>query len=81
MANMNRKASAEILGILSANMKRLREARGFTQEDLGRICGFHKNYVSNVEQAVVNITLANLEALAKGLGCTEGDLLRRPPKP
>lgn len=79
MANRNRKASAEILGRLSANVKRFREARGYTQEQLAKICGFNTNYVSNVEQATVNITLANLEALAKGLGCTEAELLRRPP--
>jgi transcriptional regulator with XRE-family HTH domain len=40
-------------------------------------CGFHKNYVSNVEQARVNITLANLEALAGGLECGEEELLMR----
>jgi transcriptional regulator with XRE-family HTH domain len=77
---MNRKASAEILAILSANMRRFREARGLTQGGLAELCGFHRNYVSNIEQATVNITLANLEALARGLGCTEVELLRRPEK-
>ena len=75
---MNRKASAEILGILSANVKRLREARGLTQEELGDRCGYHRTYVSNIEHANLNVTLANLEALAAGLGCTVEDLLKRP---
>jgi transcriptional regulator with XRE-family HTH domain len=74
---MNRKPSLGIRHRLSHNLKRLRAARGYTQEQLGQLCGFHKNYISNVEQAVVNITLANLEALATGLGCPEGDLLSR----
>jgi DNA-binding Xre family transcriptional regulator len=78
MAKKTRKASADILLRLSANLKRLREARGYTQEQLANVCGVTKSYVSNVEQATVNITLANLETLAKGLGCTESDLLRRP---
>ena len=81
MANKNRKASAEILVRLSANVKRFREARGYTQEDLAKVSGLTKNYVRNVEQATLNITLATLEALAKGLGCTEEDLLTRRPKP
>lgn len=76
---MNRKASQAVLNRLSDNMKRLRAARGITQRQLGMICGFHKNYISNVEQATVNITLGNLEALATGLGCLEEDLLRRKP--
>jgi ribosome-binding protein aMBF1 (putative translation factor) len=81
MANKNRKASLEIRWRLSSNVRSLREARGYTQEDLARLCQLNKNYVSNVEQATVNITLANLEALAKGLGCTEEELLKRHPGP
>jgi len=41
------------------------------------MCGLTKSYVGNVEQATVNITLANLEALAIGLHCGEDELLRR----
>jgi transcriptional regulator with XRE-family HTH domain len=80
MASKNRKASAEILRRLSANVKRFRAARGYTQEELAKVCGLRRNYVSNVEQATVNITLANLEALARGLGCTEEELLSLPPR-
>ncbi len=80
MANQNRKPTDEILLRLSNNVKRLREARGYTQEDLAKLCGFKKSYISRVEQAIVNITLANLQTLARGLGCTEGDLLRRQPR-
>jgi transcriptional regulator with XRE-family HTH domain len=62
---MNRKPSLGIRHWLSDNLKRLRAAH----------CGLHKNYVSNVEQGAVNISLANLEALATGLGCIEWELL------
>jgi hypothetical protein len=48
-----------------------------TQEGLAKVCGLHRNYVGNVEQATVNISLANLEALATGLRCGEEELLRR----
>jgi transcriptional regulator with XRE-family HTH domain len=71
-----RKPSSEIRWRLAANLRRLRKARGYTQERLGKLCGLTKNYISNVEQATVNVTLANLEALAKGLNCRESDLLR-----
>lgn len=73
----NRKPSEEILKSLSLNLRKLRKGRGLTQARLAQRCGFHKNYVSNVEQGTVNITLANLEALADGLDCWEEDLLRR----
>ncbi len=73
----NRKATGQILYRLADNVKRMRAARGYTQDELARICGFEKSYVSRVEQAIVNITLANLQALAVGLGCTESELLMR----
>ncbi len=78
MGNQNRKASADILWRLSTNLKRLRQARGYTQQQLADLSGLSNSYISNVEQGTVNISLANLEALANGLGCAEEDLLRRP---
>jgi transcriptional regulator with XRE-family HTH domain len=70
----NRKASRAIRYRLADNIAALRRARGLTQERLGRRMQMQKNYVSNVEQGVVNITLANLEALAEGLQCDVRDL-------
>jgi DNA-binding Xre family transcriptional regulator len=78
MGTKNRKASPEILWRLATNLKRLREARGYTQHELARRCGFPNSYISDIEQETVNITLANLEALANGLECFAEDLLRRP---
>jgi transcriptional regulator with XRE-family HTH domain len=73
----NRKPSWGICCRLADNLKKYRLLRGYTQADLAVRCGFHKNYVGNVEQARVNITLANLETLAGGLGCGEEELLMR----
>ena len=78
MGNKHRKASPEILSRLAANLKKLREARGYTQQELARVCGFSASYIGDVEQETVNITLANLEALANGLECEVLDLIRRP---
>jgi transcriptional regulator with XRE-family HTH domain len=78
MGSNYRRASPEILWRLSTNLKRLREARGYTQKELANLCGLNKTYIGNVERATINITLANLEAIANGLDCTAEDLLRRP---
>ena len=80
MGNKNRKASSDILWRLATNVKKMREARGYTQQELARRCGLNKGYVSKIEQEILNISLANLEALAAGLECSEEDLLRRPSK-
>ena len=61
---------------LSTNLRRLRAARGYTQRELAHLCRMSKTYVSNVEQGIANISLANLEALAVGLDCATEDLIR-----
>jgi transcriptional regulator with XRE-family HTH domain len=71
----NRKASGEIMRRLADNLKSLRKARGLTQSELAKVCNLSKSYISNVEQATVNISLASLEMLASGLTCREVDLL------
>jgi DNA-binding XRE family transcriptional regulator len=77
MPRKKEKPSLDILCRLANNVKTRRNALDYTQEALGKICLFSKNYISNIEQGTVNITLSNLEKLAKGLRCTESDLLRR----
>jgi transcriptional regulator with XRE-family HTH domain len=79
MGKKNRKASSESLWLLATNLKRLREARGYSQLELARRTGLPNGYISKVEQELKNVTLANLEALANGLGCSLEDLFR-PPK-
>jgi transcriptional regulator with XRE-family HTH domain len=74
----NRKASRQIRLRLADNVLQLRRTRGYTQQMLAERSGLSKSYVSNVEQATVNISLANIEALADGLGCSEAALLVRP---
>jgi transcriptional regulator with XRE-family HTH domain len=74
----HRKPSAEILGYLATNLKTRRAARGYTQEELARLCGFFPSYIGDLEQQTVNVTLANLEVVAKGLACMAYELLRPP---
>lgn len=62
--------------ILAANVRRLRDAKGLSQEKLSVDCGFHRTYVSQVERAVTNITLDNLQKLAEGLGADPQILLK-----
>jgi transcriptional regulator with XRE-family HTH domain len=72
MAKKNRKASPEALWLLATNLKRLRKARGYTQMELARRSGLPNRYISNIEQELKNVTLANLEALANGPGLLLG---------
>jgi len=71
----NRKPSVEIRRRLATNVKRMRRARGYTQQRLAQLSKLTTSYIGNIEQKTVNVSLANLEALASGLGCLEAQLL------
>jgi transcriptional regulator with XRE-family HTH domain len=70
----NRKASPEIRWLLGCNLRRLRQARGYSQVTLSRRSGLPNRYISSIEQELKNISLANLEALSLGLECSVADL-------
>ncbi|MDP3631601.1 MAG: helix-turn-helix transcriptional regulator [Phenylobacterium sp.] len=57
------------------NMKRLREAKGWSQEELADQASIHRTYVSGVERGVRNPTVTVLEKLAIALGATLPDLV------
>jgi len=60
---------------VGANIKRLREAQGISQEELADRSGLHRTYVSQVERAVKNATIQSLDRIARGLGVPLTDLV------
>lgn len=57
------------------NLKRLREAKGLSQEALAFEAGLHRTYVSGVERGVRNPTVTVLEKIALALKATTAELL------
>lgn len=49
------------------NIRRIRERRGFSQEELAALAGLHRAYVGQIERGEKNIGLKNLEKIAKAL--------------
>lgn len=64
---------------LAQNLRRVRLQQEISQEALGADCGFHRTYISQVERAVTNITLDNLQKIAMVLDVEPADLLREQP--
>lgn len=65
----------EIQRRLAKNLVRLREERGWSQEDLADEAGLHRTYVSGIERRVRNPTVLVLERLAKALRVPASTLL------
>ncbi|SDD00233.1 helix-turn-helix domain-containing protein [Williamwhitmania taraxaci] len=64
--SLEREAEAYKIGLL---LKKARESRHLTQEDLGKLIDKKRTYISRVENDGSNITLGTLfEFVEKGLG-------------
>lgn len=53
--------------IFANNLRRMRVARGLSQDELAALAGLHRTYVGSVERGERNITLESIERLAGAL--------------
>ncbi len=60
---------------IGAKVRELRTAQGLSQEELAARAGLDRTYISQIERAVKNVTVASLDKVAKGLGVTLGELV------
>ena len=67
--------TADIKTRVGAELRRLREKRGWSQEDLGFEAGLHRNYIGGIERGERNVGVENIAKLAKALGVRPRDLL------
>jgi transcriptional regulator with XRE-family HTH domain len=65
----------EIRARLARNVRALREAQGWSQEDYADRAGIHRTYVSDIERAKRNPTITVIERLAVPLKVSASDLL------
>ena len=70
-----------VLIALGKNARELRERGKWTQERLAERSGLDPSYISGIERAVRNPSVASLARLAKGLGCTVSEICRGIAKP
>lgn len=61
---------------IGLNLKRLREAKGLSQEAFADDAGLHRTYVSGVERGIRNPTLSVLDKLAVALGVSLAELVQ-----
>ena len=66
--------TAPILTKFGENLRKLRQEKNMSQEDLGFAASIHRTYVGAVERGEQNISIINLEKLAKALKISIKDL-------
>lgn len=60
---------------LGQNVRRLREANGWSQEDYADRAGIHRTYVSDIERGRRNPTVTVVEKLAVPFAVTASDII------
>lgn len=61
--------------LFSRNLKKHRLEKMLSQEELADLSGLHRTYVSAVERGIKNISIDNMEKLAKALDADIRELL------
>ena len=56
-----------ILKRFGDNVKRLRKKKAWSQEELGRRSKLHRTYIGSIERNERNVSLINIERIAKAL--------------
>ena len=58
-------------------IRRIREEQEINQEEAAERCGLHRTYYSGIERGIRNVSLLNIERVAKGLKTSLPDLFGR----
>lgn len=61
--------------VFGSNVRRERESKGLSQEQLANLSGLHRTYIGAVERGQRNITLVNAQKIASALGKSLMDLV------
>lgn len=57
----------ELIHCFAANVKHYRKEKGYSQEQLAELSGLHRTYISALEREKRNISIDNIEKIAKAL--------------
>lgn len=58
------------------SVKKYRQSLGISQEELASKAGLHRTYIGAIERGERNISLGNIEKLAKALEISISDLFK-----
>lgn len=62
-------------GRFARHVRRIREERDLSQEQLAEAAGYHRTYISQVERAIINLSANSMERIAHALGMDVYELL------
>ena len=64
-----------ILKRFAHNVKTLRNKKNWTQEELAKRADLHRTYIGSIERYERNVSLLNVDRIARALGVKAKDLI------
>lgn len=75
LAQLKGSTLADVLARFGVRLRDTRHKLGISQEKLADLADLHRTYISGVERGERNISLVNIERLAKALRVPMSDLM------
>ena len=69
-------SSEDILSRFGSRVRELRMASGLTQERLAELCGLDRSYIGGIERGERNVSLRNIQLIARALGVPLSRLMK-----
>lgn len=66
---------ADIRGLLGNRVKKIRQKRKMSQEKLAFESNLHRTYISDIERGSRNVSIKNIEKIAKALKVSLKELM------
>ena len=66
----------DILARFGRKVRKLRQAKGLSQEAFAAECGMDRTYMGGIERGERNVALRNIELIARTLGITLSELMK-----
>jgi transcriptional regulator with XRE-family HTH domain len=68
----------DIRQVFATNLRKQRQAKGLSQEELAHLADIDRTYISSLERCVYAAGIDVVDKLAKAMDVEAADLLRRP---
>jgi transcriptional regulator with XRE-family HTH domain len=66
----------DTLARFGRKVRKLRQAKGLSQEAFAAECGMDRTYMGGIERGERNVALRNIELIARTLGVTLSELMK-----
>lgn len=78
--SISKSVSSDARRVFAKRLRQLRQVRGLSQEALADLAGLHRTYIGSIERCERNVSIDNIDRLARALEVDIVELLKDEPE-